>query len=806
MEVLAELKTRFDIDFNYASATLETAVVKVPKADLNLGQWLTYLNANSDYEFIEVSEKFISVRKRVRTVCGFVKDKDTGEPIPYVSINNGVEGTISNEEGFFQMKLGSLASNIQMRHLGYKPLNREARFFDSTNCQSVYLVLDPQELAEIVVYDFMVRGMDRLDNGMVQIDFDRFDILPGLIENDVLQSIQALPGILSVDETVSNLNIRGGSHDQNLITWDGIKMYQSGHFFGLISMYNPHITKKVLLQKNGSSAELTDGVSGTIAMKTEEYLNTKVKGGVGLNFIDGNGYVDLPLSGKASLQVAARKSIGDYLETPTYANYNDRVTQNSELDLDNDNSQTTSKPFFDFYDASLRLLYQPSEKDQIRLNFIHAANEVIFNESTSEGEASPVRKSTLLQQSVAAGLHYQSAWKNDLSSHFSIYETFYRLQSINADIPNEQRFLQLNEVSESNVKLSVEKHLRQNRSLGVGYQFTETKITNLDDVDDPRYVLLEADVLREHAIFSQFGASTDSRRTKLNIGLRMNYLEKFKRTILEPRLRFTHTFLNFLTFELLGEFKHQNTSQIINFQNDFLGLEKRRWQLSDDRSIPVLTSKQVSTGLAYHRKQWMVDAVAYFKSVQGITTQSQGFQDRYEFTRTAGSYSSKGLDLLIRRQIATSSIWASYSYLDSDYRFDDLPETRFPSNYDITHAVTLGATRKFGKFNLSPGLNWRVGRPYTPLVDGNEVTEEGINYEEANTARQMAYLRVDFSGEYLFTWGKDTKGRIGVSFWNLFDKENVTNTFFRLQSGQPQRYRQNALGFTPNLSLRLDFN
>ena len=787
---------------------LEVATINLPpEENLDLPQWITFLNANSDFQFIKVSNKYISVIKKEIFVCGFVMDKDTGEPIPYITVTDGTAGTISNEQGFFKIEVSGRSANIQIRHLGYKALIRQAKFFNNSECQPVYLVPDPEELAEIVVYDFLVRGMDRLDDGSVQIDFDRFDILPGLIENDVLHSVQALPGIISTDETVSNLNIRGGSNDQNLITWDGIKMYQTGHFFGLISMYNPHITKKLTLQKNGSRADLTDGVSGTIAMQTEEYLTTKFEGGLGLNFIDGNGYVDTPLGEKASIQVAARKSIGDYLETPTYSNYNERVAQNSELDLGNADVVITSKPEFDFYDASFRLLYNLTEKDGLRLNFINTANEVAFNETATVGDRDEVRRSTLTQKSIAGGLQYHREWDNDINTDISIYETFYRLKSINADIPKEQRFLQVNEVSETGIKLNIDKSFSQQTSFGGGYQFTETKITNLDDVDDPFYMLLEADVLRTHALYSQLGLATDSRNTKFNIGLRLNYLEKFKRTLLEPRLSLTHKFSDFFQFEILGEFKHQNTSQIINFQNDFLGLENRRWQLSNNGSIPVITSTQLSAGIGYNQEQWMFDCVFYYKDVQGITTQSQGFQDGYEFSKSAGSYSSNGLDFLLRRQAGNSSVWVSYSYLNSEYRFDDLPETRFPNNYNITHAATLGATRKFGKFIIAPGLNWRSGKPYTPAQEGNEVTEDNINYGMANSIRQITYLRVDVSGEYLFSWGKSTTGRIGLSFWNLLDKNNINNTFFRLDADQQlQRFEQNALDFTPNLSLRLDFN
>jgi hypothetical protein len=132
-----------------------------------------------------------------------------------------------------------------------------------------------QKLSEVTVAGYIVKGINKLNDGSFEIDVSDFDILPGLIDTDVLQAVQAFPGVQSINETVSNINIRGGTHDQNLILWDDIKMYQSGHFFGLISMFNPQITQRVSLIKNGSSTEYTDGVSGTISMETNRDINDK---------------------------------------------------------------------------------------------------------------------------------------------------------------------------------------------------------------------------------------------------------------------------------------------------------------------------------------------------------------------------------------------------------------------------------------------------------------------------------------------------------------------------------------------------
>ena len=153
-----------------------------------------------------------------------------------------------------------------------------------------------------------------------------------MIETDVLQSVQAFPGIQSINETVSDINIRGGTNDQNLILWDGIKMYQSGHFFGLISMYNPQITQEVSLRKNGTPVSYTDGVSGTISMETDKDVNTKFQGNVAFNFLDASAFADVPLGEKSSIQVAARKAISNFVESPTYTSYFERISQDTEVE------------------------------------------------------------------------------------------------------------------------------------------------------------------------------------------------------------------------------------------------------------------------------------------------------------------------------------------------------------------------------------------------------------------------------------------------------------------------------------------
>lgn len=805
--ILNQLQDRFEVRFNYASDLVERISVRSPRNISDLKGIIDYLGEVTGLDFIFLSDSIISIKTKPTVLCGYVKDKDTNEPLSYTTVQYLGKGIVTNEEGFFEISIDKDPSRaVLIRHIGHRTIRRETRFFNTSKCGVIHMVAEQQKLPEIVLSHYLIRGMDKLDNGAFQLDFERFSILPGLVEEDVLQSVQALPGIQSIDETVSNINIRAGSNDQNLILWDDIKMYQSGHFFGLISMYNPQITQKVALQKNGTSVAYTDGVSGTISMSTDKNINPSFKGSLGINLIDANGFVDAPIGENASLQVAARKAISDFFETPTYSEYFDRISQDTEI-ASNDALVTNSDIEFDFYDASLRFLYQPSNKDFLRLNFIHTANEVVFNESAIIASDEEVRESNLSQTSIAAGMYYERRWNDAFETVIDVYETDYKLKAINANVLQDQRFLQENIVSETGARFMAQNEVYDNFVWRNGYHFVETKITNLDDVDDPIFRRLEGEVLRTHGVFSELDWSSADGNTSLNTGLRFNYLAKFKKQLWEPRLSFNQRFLENFNLEVLGEFKHQNTSQVINFQNDFLGVEKRRWQLSNDMDIPVIQSKQGSLGLSYQKSSWLINAVGFYKDVEGITTQSQGFLDDTEFIRTSGNYDVYGIDFLLRRQLQKWNVWASYGYLNSTYNFEELPEMEFRSNFDITHSFSSGITFSTQKLNLAFGANWRTGKPFTPTLVGNEVTDGNINYDDANSNELDDYLRLDFSAIYKSKIGKKTSLQTGISVWNILNRENPINTFFRVnQQNEAQQILQQSLGITPNASLKILFN
>ncbi|WP_299121849.1 TonB-dependent receptor [uncultured Winogradskyella sp.] len=802
-EVLDKISTFHNVTFNYKSNLLKDINVFPPSEKLTLLEKVNNLKEQTNLVFTKVSDAVITISKTI-SICGYLKDAYLKQPLTDATINGKSAYTISDENGYFEIELESLDELLTIRYIGFKTIKRPVNSFYLEECEFIFMLEQQEEISAVFLEAYLVKGINKENDWTTSIDYDQFSLLPGLIESDVLQTVQALPSVLSADETVSNINIRGGSNDQNLILWDDIKMYQTGHFFGLISSFNPHMTQTASVINNGTDVAYTDGISGTIHMQTNKKINSEFEGVFGLNFLNAELFTDIPIGEKSSIQVSTRKSLDDLVRTPTYDVYFERVTQDTEAQ-DNTAEVSNSNQEFDFNDVSLRWLYKPSEKDFLRLNFIHIDNNLSFNETAIIEESERTRRSNVSQNSLAFGLNYKRQWNKKLATIFNVFNTDYKLQSLNADVLADQLFLQENVVSETNIKVD-NLYQKELWKFNLGYNFIETEIINLNDIDLPRFVRRDEEIIRSHAVFGQAWYTNENNDFSIRGGIRANYLPKFEKYIIEPRLSIRKALNDYFEIEALGEFKHQTTSQIVNFQNDFLGIEKRRWQLADDNEIPILESKQVSIGAIFSKDGWLLDTKAYYKNVDGITTQSQSFTTKYEFARETGSYDVFGIEFLFRKKFNNINSWLSYSYVNNTYTFDALQETEFPSNFDISHSITLGSTYSNDSWDISAGLNYRIGKPTSIPIFGDEIEDDEVNFDSANQERLRDYLRIDASAIYKFKISKTFRSEIGASIWNISDRENTINNYFRInENNTVDRFSRFSLGLTTNAVFRLYF-
>ena len=815
--VLKQLEETFDIRFSYAADELENlylAFENVSTVDEALDQLVQKLPV----EFNRIDERYISIVRNVSEyVCGRILAADTGEPLSGANIVSTLTsyGTISNADGVFYIPKYIGQEAVVVRYIGYQSWEIPVSSL-TEDCESFLIPAQVSTLETVFVTNYLVQGIEKTLNGSIHINTSEFGLLPGQVENDILFVTQALPGIQSVNETVSNINVRGGTHDENLILWNDIRTYQSGHFFGLISAFNPDITADVDIFKNGTPARYGDGVSSVISMYSRDEIDTQFKGGASLNLINGGAFGMVPVSDNASLQFSGRMSLNNLWESPVYRTYSEKVFQDTEITNPNTAEagfDVTAEEDFSFYDFSTRVLWDLNEKDKFRLNFLAMNNTLEFTESIPS--LSNSKTSELNLRSLLGGVSWERQWNETFRTKVLGYITTYYLRSLNLDLLTTQEVFQENDVLETGIKADAELLLSNNLSFSGGYQFVETGITNEQEVNLPRFLDFEKDVLRTHSAFAGLTYKSDNEQTNISAAVRTSYFDKYEKVVVEPRLSVHQSLGNGFAVEALGEFKNQATTQRIDFDSDFLGVEKRRWILADEENIPVISSKQASVGLVFDRNGWFVNAEGFYKLVEGITSRNQGFQNQFQFSNEIGNYTATGGELVINRREKTYSVWVSYSYLNNEYEFESFDPSIFPHNLDVTHTATLaGSYSPTKRLKIATGLNYHTGKPFTIPIEDNETTFDGLNqvilYDIPNEERLPDYYRLDASAEYMWQLSDKIEAKINVAVLNILDTRNTLNIRYSLVddgSGNTSvsQVRTFSIGLTPNFSFQLLF-
>ncbi|SNZ01626.1 TonB-dependent receptor [Flagellimonas pacifica] len=813
------LENKFDIKFSFINEDLEAINITVPENLVALDDILSYIEVQFQIKTQKLSDRYYTLTKKTLvTICGKILDNFAENNIPGATIEVfGTEVAVTTAaDGTFSLNDIPRNATLKVRYLGYNTKYIAVEnLIEKGGCPKILMAQHYEQLEEVIVYKFLTNGIIKETDASITLNTAEFGILPGLIEPDILQTVQALPGIKSIDETVSDINVRGGTNDQNLILWNGIKMYQSGHFFGLISAFNPYLTDKITVIKNGTPAVFGDGVSSVIQMETDNELSTHFTGGAGFNFISGDVYGQIPVTDKIELQFSARRSTTDFLNTPTYSKFFDRAFQDSKVTNQNnvavDDEILRNESFF-FYDFTGKLLYDINDQHQLRLSFINITNNLDYTENNLTDMETT--NSLLFQTNLSVGGQLQSQWTDRLSSNLNVYYSRYNLDAQSLFNNQIQLLFQNNQVLENAIKLNTDYTISDKFNWNNGYQYIETGIANKTVLSQPFLDSEIKGVIRIHAPHTEIEYQADDNKFIGKAGVRINYIENlgtFSKFLVEPRLNLSFRLANYIRGEILGEFKSQTTNQIIDLEQNFLGIEKRRWTLADDDTLPITKSKQGSIGINYEKNNFYLGLEGFYKKVDGISTSTQGFQNQNQFNGEIGSYDVKGMEFLINKKGNNYSTWLSYTYNKNDYTFETIVPNSFPNNLDIRHTLTFAGTYSYKNLQVGLGANFRSGKPFTEPQDGDLALDTSIfpvqiNYKSPNSSQLPDYIRVDASAIYKFNIGRAVKANAGVSVLNITNRKNSLNKYYRVtEDNEIEAVESISLGITPNVSFRLHF-
>jgi hypothetical protein len=810
-KIITDIEQQHQVSFNYTEDNITGLELTPPKKSLSLDQKLQYLAKNTPLSFENIGNKFINIYKKDKEpplICGYVFSSIDKRPIEgaNISLINKTQIT-TDSKGYFELNKED-ATVLLISHVGFISKRITFEKANSENCLQIELESEITKLSEIKTSGILASGISKNKDGAFEIKPKKFGILPGLIEPDALQTMQQIPGVNSIDESVSSINVRGGTHDQNLFLWNGIRMFQTGHFFGLISVFNPNLAHTISIYKNGSSAFFGESVSSVVAISSTPESAEKNSFSAGINMINADIYGKYNLSKKSYIEISARKSITDFVETPTYKEYFNKVFQNTTITdfSKNQNVNYHSDKKFGFYDATLKYAQKIGNKDQIILDLITIKDNLEVFQSATVYDINRSENNVLRQQNYGGNLSWKRNWNRFNTTKINIYNSSYELLANQKTSIGDQIVIQENTVNNNGINLENNHTINSKFSFNDGYQFNEIGVTNLEQVTNPDFYRKVKDVLRIHAVVVEGKYNDTLSRLYFKAGTRINYIEKFQKYIVEPRVQLSYGINKSLNIELLGELKSQNLQQIIDLQKDYFGIEKRRWIISDNITIPIQKSKQLSLNLFYKKNNWLLDIENFYKKVNGITTSSQGFQNQLEFVRMSGDYEVWGTEMLIQKKMNHFLTWLSYTYNHNNYHFSNYEYPSFPNNFELMHTVSWAGIYEKNNFKIALGTKWSSGRPKTsPDISQINPSDPVLVYNKPNNTNLHIFSQVNISSTYKWETANGIQYKIGISILNILNRKNEISEYYRISSltNSIEEVETFALQRTPNVSFRV---
>ncbi len=199
-------------------------------------------------------------------VVGTVQDT-AGIPLSGVSIR--VEplghGTVSRAKGEFRIELPPGHYQLEARLLGYEPERVSVRV-EPGKTHRVVLRLR-QRIISLQRVEVLgrtsVQSAEDTRPSLLAVEPRQVKYRAGAVE-DVFRTLQALPGVIAVNDFSSQLVIRGSTPDQNLILIDGFEVFNPYRLYGLVSMYNPETLADIQLLTGGFPAQYGDRLSAVL--------------------------------------------------------------------------------------------------------------------------------------------------------------------------------------------------------------------------------------------------------------------------------------------------------------------------------------------------------------------------------------------------------------------------------------------------------------------------------------------------------------------------------------------------------------
>ena len=172
------------------------------------------------------------------TLYGSIKDSLTGENLigAYLLIKETNQVVCTNNYGFYSITSPPGNYTVICSYVGYSGYTLRIGLDKDTKSD---ILLSPlvRMMNEVIIQGNKSTVTSTTVSKNV-VPIERIKSITSISgEPDLLKSLQLLPGVQTSGEGSANINVRGGSYDQNLILLDEAPVYNPSHALGFLFPY-----------------------------------------------------------------------------------------------------------------------------------------------------------------------------------------------------------------------------------------------------------------------------------------------------------------------------------------------------------------------------------------------------------------------------------------------------------------------------------------------------------------------------------------------------------------------------------------
>lgn len=783
LDVLNELEEQSGLSFSYNPRKIPTnRAISYSANGQPLDKVLDDILKSFDITFSRIENQIIlkKIKSNTRktgsfaTLSGYIKDQRNGEALigTTILIDELSVGNVANQYGFYSLTVPAGTYDVTYSFIGYESV-KEVIDLNTATTMDIGLSEAPPILEALVVTSSDPSLIEEIQLGKTRLRPQQVKERGSLFgENDVIKSLESVPGIKPHSDGSTFYYVRGGDRDQNLILLDDAPIYNPSHVLGLFSTIIPDAINDISIYKGEMPASLGGRLSSIMDIRTKKGNDQKLSiwGNTGL------------ISSKLGVKGPIKKGISSFIVAG-------RLSQIAWVARLGDGEVDEAY----FGDFTSKLNFKLNERNSIffslytgKDSYLGVDNGIQWSNTAGTFRWTHLFNDRLFLKTTISASTYDYFLHQDRRSN-----TVWKSHISNFTLKTDFNYF-LNPDSELSFGLGFNGYNINPGNLSTDLPFTPPVVSIRNSVE---FILYGN---HEISFNDKWGLKYGLRISSWgNTGESFEYEFDENRTLIdtlffeqgdnysnyvnaEPRIALSYKLSSNSSFKASYSRNIQNLHLITNSISPFTSLEV--W-LPSNINIKPQASNQLGFGY-FHRfssKGISLETEVYHKEmINQIDYEAHAetlLNPFIERELRFGKGRSYGIEVVTKKDEGRLRGWVGYSYSRAKRKFDEVNQGRtFNAFFDRPHEINLVVNYDLNLRWLI-GMNWSyfTGAPFSSPISFYQINNQEIPvYGQKNNDRLPDYQRLDLSASLRLNKNLNNRFRHDLSFsiYNFFGRKN----------------------------------